>query len=94
MITPLTDLQLDEVTNLAAESELDHETALARALELIKLRKLVEACRKRHPYAALDELPARGEEQAWYRAKIRASLKAPIAGADVPDLVTLAQRES
>lgn len=93
--TALTPLQLEEIRNLAAESQLDPETALTRALELHTLRRLLEACRRRHPYAALQELPGRGLEQAFYRERIRASLKAAPAddGLLEPDLLTIANRE-
>lgn len=94
MITPLSPAQLEEVKNLAAEMRmLDEPMALARALELIRLRELLRACRARHPYAALEQFPPRGMEQAWYREKIIASLGAGAPDVFMPDLVTLANRE-
>jgi hypothetical protein len=61
--------ELEEVRNLAAESELDHGTALARAAELRDLRRL-------HRYARFERfrlgreirrIPEPGDTAGWSR---------------------------
>jgi hypothetical protein len=90
----ISDRQLEEISNLAAESELDHETALARAYELLLLRELHRACRARHPYSVLDRIPAPADIAATCRQRIREALEqSPAAAGDlVPDLVTTMKR--
>jgi hypothetical protein len=74
----LTARELQEVEDLAAESELDHETALVRALELIALRRLLDAAkhRRRHTFAKADDLPTPGDT-APYRQCLEESRAKP-----------------
>lgn len=90
MTTPLSDRQIEEISNLAAESELDHETALARAYELLLLRDLHRACRARHPYAPLERMPQPRDMNAVCRQRIKESLmqRSPV-DAGPPDLFTV-----
>ena len=93
-MTPLDSAALTEVKNLAAESELSHIIALARAAELRALRRLHQAWldRQAHPRRLLQAglaLPASAADEYAWRQLVLDSLPAQDAEAlGVPDLLS------
>lgn len=85
-------LALEEVENIAAEGELDADTRLANAAELVALRRLHMIAAREHRGSLkfiriIESLPSVGDVAAWKRI-VSQSRAAAAAEGGAPDLVT------
>lgn len=87
-------LALEEIENIAAEGDLDAETRLAHAAELVALRRLHQVATQRGGHLKFiritGSLPAVADVAAW--KKIVADSKAAVADEGDADLVSAARK--